>query len=58
MKEYEFTGLVAYALVIEAESESEARKIVNDFSPDGWKLNGEPIEVSDIDLITERELTA
>jgi len=56
VKEYEFTALVEYGLTIEAENETEAKQIVYNFSTDGWKINGEPIGVSDIELIAEREI--
>ncbi len=56
MKQYDFTALLEYSLIIEAESESEARKIVDKYSADGWKRNGELIGLSDVDLISEGEV--
>ena len=58
MKEFEFRAAVWTCLFIEAENEKEAREQLEVYSPDGWVLNGEPVEVSDVELINVGESDA
>lgn len=52
MKEYEFTALLEFGLLIEAENEAEARRIIDKYSAEGWKRNGDLIGLSDVELLT------
>lgn len=51
MKKYEFTALLEYSLIIEAESEADAKSIVDSWGVDGWKMYGEALGLSDVNLI-------
>ena len=49
--DYHFVGMVFCELVIEANSEAEAREQLDAYSADGWVASGTCLEVFDIDLL-------
>lgn len=59
MKLYEFSAIISVGVVVYAESEEQARAELDEWSAATWYHGGDVSdEVSDIDLIDERELVS
>lgn len=55
-KLYEYSILVRYGVVVAATNEATADQCVKELSADGVKINGDIMDVADIDLVDVRKL--
>lgn len=53
---YEYSILVRFGVVVASTSEAAAEQCVKELSADGVKINGDIMDIADIDLVDVRKL--